>query len=83
MGLTMGGLSWENFITDAGEGLKVEGREDFEPEDLGISNLISSEQARGRYLANFHFTTLSSGLRSGRIPEERTTNAKLEIPYNL
>ena len=26
-----------------GEGLKVAGREDLEPEDPGISNLISSE----------------------------------------
>ena len=43
MGLTTGGLSWENFITDGGEGLIVEGREDFEPEDPGISDLISSE----------------------------------------
>ena len=72
-----------NFITDGGEGLIVEGREDFEPEDLGMSNLMSSEEARGRHLANFRFTSLSSRLRSGRIPEERTTNAKLEIPYNM
>ena len=83
MGLTTGGPSWENFITNGGEGLKVAGREDLEPEDPGISDLISSELARGRHLANFSFTTLSSGLRSGRIPEERTTNAKLGIPYNL
>ena len=74
---------WENFITDGGEGLKVEGQEDFELEDPGMSDLMSSEKARGRHLANFHFTSLSSGLRSGRIPEERTTNAKLGIPYNM
>ena len=43
MGLTTGGLSWENFITDGGEGLRVEGRGDFEPEDPGMSNLMSSE----------------------------------------
>ena len=42
MGLTTGGLSWENFITDGGEGLRVEGRENFEPEDPRISDLISS-----------------------------------------
>ena len=43
MGLTTGGLSWENFITDGGEGLKVEGQEDFELEDPGMSDLMSSE----------------------------------------
>ena len=43
MGLTTGGPSWENFITDEGEGLRVEGREDFKSEDPGISDLISSE----------------------------------------
>ena len=43
MGLTTGGLSWENFITDGGEGLRVEGRGDFEPEDPGMSDLMSSE----------------------------------------
>ena len=43
MGLTTGGPSWENFIMDGGEGLKVVGREDFEPEDPGISDLMSSE----------------------------------------
>ena len=43
MGLTTGGLSWENFIIDGGEGLRVEGREDLEPEDHEISDLISSE----------------------------------------
>ena len=45
------------------EGLKVAGREDLEPEDSGISDLISSEEVRGRHLANFSFTTSSSGLR--------------------
>ena len=42
-GLDTGGLSWENFITDGGEGLKVVGREDFELEDPGMSDLMSSE----------------------------------------
>ena len=43
VGLTTGGPSWENFITDGGEGLKVAGREDFKPEDPGTSDPISSE----------------------------------------
>ena len=43
MGLTTGGPSWENFITDGGEGLRVEGQEDFEPEDPGTSEMISSK----------------------------------------
>ena len=43
MGLTTGGPSWENFITDGGEGLKVANWEDFGPEDPGISDLMSSE----------------------------------------
>ena len=32
-----------NFIAKGGEGLKVAGREDLEPEDPGTSDLISSE----------------------------------------
>ena len=43
MDLTTGGLSWENFIMDGGEDLRVEGQEDFELEDPEISNLISLE----------------------------------------
>ena len=74
MGLTTGGPSWENFITNGGEGLKVVGREDFKPEDPGISNLMSSKEARGKHLANFRFATRSSGLRSERIPKERIAN---------
>ena len=73
----------EFFSSFIGEGLKVAGREDLEPEDPGIFDLISSELARGRHLASFCFTTSSSGLRSGRIPEKHTTNEKLGIPYNL
>ena len=30
-------------MADGGEGIRVEGQKDFEPEDPGISNLISSE----------------------------------------
>ena len=43
MGLITGGPLLENFIMDGGEGLKVAGREDFEPEDPEISDLMSSE----------------------------------------
>ena len=43
MGLTTKGLSWENFITDGGEGLRVGGRENFELEDLRMFDLMSSE----------------------------------------
>ena len=43
VGLTVGGPSCENFATKGGEGLKVAGREDLEPEDPGTSDLIISE----------------------------------------
>ena len=41
MGLTTGGLLWENFIIDGGEGLIVGGREGFEPKDPEMSELMS------------------------------------------
>ena len=44
---------------------------------LRISDLIRSEYARGRHLPNCHFTSLSSGVRSGRIPEGSATKANL------
>ena len=37
---------------------------------------------RGLHFANFRFTASSSGLRLERIPENRTTKAKLETPYD-
>ena len=43
VGLMAGGPSCENFIREGGEGLKVAGLEDLEPEDPGTSDLISFE----------------------------------------
>ena len=77
------GPSLEDFITEGKEGLKSGGREGFTPEGLGISDLISSEYARGRHLANYCFTSSSPELRSGQIPEGSTAKTKLETPHDF
>ena len=70
------GLSREGFIAESKEGLKAGGREGFKLEGSGISDLINSEYARMRHLANYCFTSSSLELRSGRIPEGSTTKEK-------
>ena len=77
------GPSREGFIAEGREGLEAGGREGFTLEGSGISDLISSEYTRGRHLANCRFTSLSSELRSGQIPEGNTTKAKLKTPHNM
>ena len=78
MGFAIEGPSREVFMTKGREGLEVRDREEDTPEGPGMSDLISLEYTWGRHLANFRFTSSSSGLRPGRIPEDRTTKAKLE-----
>ena len=77
MGFKIGGPQREVFMTKGKEGLEVGAREGDTLEGSGMSDLINSEYTHGRNLANFRFTTSSSGLRPGRIPEDRTTKAKL------
>ena len=77
------GPSREGFITEGRKGLKAGGREGFTPEGSGIYDLISSEYARGRHLANCCFTSSSPKLRSGQIREGSTTKAKLETPHDF
>ena len=60
-----------------------EGREDLALGGLGISDLINSEYVHGLHLTNFCFTSSSSELRLGQIPEGRTTKAKLETPHDF
>ena len=48
-----------------------------------MSDLISSEYVRGRHLTNFRFTSSSLELSLGRIPEGRTTKAKLETSHDF
>ena len=78
MGFTTEGPSREVFITKGKEDLEAGDQEGDTPEDLGMSNLISSKYTCRRHLANFRFTSSSSGLRPGRMPEDHTTKGKLE-----
>ena len=78
MGFKTKCLSREVFMTKGGEGLEARAREGDTPEGSGKSDLISLEYTCGRHLANFRFTSSSSRLRPRRIPEDRTTKAKLE-----
>ena len=78
MGFMTEGPSQEVFMTKGKEGLEAGAREGHMPEGLGMSDLINLEYIGGWHLANFRFTSSSSGLRPGRIPEDRTTKAKLE-----
>ena len=77
MGFTTEGPSREVLMTKGREGLEAGAREEDTPEGPGMSNLISSEYTRGRHLANYCFTSSSSGLRPGRIPKDRTTQNKV------
>ena len=65
------------------EDLKKGSRADLAPDGPGISDLMSSKYVRGAHLTSFRFTSSSSGLRSGRAPEDHATKAILEISYNL
>ena len=78
MGLTTEGPSREVFMTKGRKGLEVGAQEGDTPEGPGMSDLISSEYTRGRHLANFRFTSSSSGLRLGRIPKDSIIKARLE-----
>ena len=78
VGFTTKGPSREVLMTKGREGLEAGARARDMPEGPGMSNLINSQYTYGRHLANFCFTSSSLGLRLGRIPEDRTTKAKLE-----
>ena len=62
-------------MTKMGEGLRKGSRAGLAPDGPGISDLMSSEQARGVHLTNFGFTSSSLGLNSGRAPEDHVTKA--------
>ena len=59
------------------------GQEGFTPKGPGISDLISSEYTHGLHLTNCRCTSSSLELSLGRIPECRTTKAKLETSHNF
>ena len=67
-----------SLMTKGREGLEAEAREGDTPEGPGMFNLFSLEYTHERHLANFRFTSSFLGLRPERIPEDRTTKAKLE-----
>ena len=60
-----------------------EGQEGFTLEGSRISDLISLKYAHELHLTNRRFISSSSELSLGRIPECRTTKAKLEISHNF
>ena len=68
----------EGFMEKRGEDLRAGSRAGFAPDDLGIYDLMSSKYARGWHLTKIRFTSSSSGLGSGRTPENRTTKPELE-----
>ena len=70
-------------MTERGEDLRKGSQTGLALDGPGISDLMSSEKARGEHLTSFCFTSSSSGLRSGRAPENHTTKAILEISYSL
>ena len=70
-------------MTERGEDLRKRSQAGLTPGSPGISDLISSELARGSHHINFRFTSSSSGLRPRRTPEGHVTKAVLEIPYSL
>ena len=51
-------------------------QEGLTPKEPGMSDLIRSEYAQGRHLLKRHFTSMSSGVRSGRIPKSNATKLK-------
>ena len=73
----------EGFMTEGGEGLRTGSRAGLAPDGPGISDLMSSEYARGWHLTNLRFTSSSSGLRLGRTPENHTTKPELETPKDF
>ena len=73
----------EGFMMEGGEDLKAGSHAGFTPDGPGISDLISSEYARGWHLTNLRFTSSSSGLRSGRTHENHTTKLELETPKDF
>ena len=73
----------EGFMMEGGEGLRTGSRAGFTPDDPGISDLMSSEYARGWNLTNLHFTSSSSGLRSGCTTKNHTTKPELETPKDF
>ena len=70
-------------MTERGEDLRKGSRAGLAPDGPEISDLMSSEKARGVHLISFRFTFSSSGLRPGQTPEDHATKAMLEIPYSL
>ena len=73
----------EGLMTEGGEDLRTGSRAGFAPDGQGISDLMSSEYARGWHLTNLRFTSSSSGLRPSRTPENHTTKQELEIPKDF
>ena len=73
VGFTTRGPLGEVSIAGNGGDFKQGELEGLTLKELGRSDSIILEYARGRHLPNRRFTSLSSGVRSGRIPEGNTT----------
>ena len=73
----------EGFMTEGGDGFRTGSRVGFAQDGPGISDLMSSEYARGWHLTNLRFTSSSSRLRLGRTPENHITKLELETPKDF